>query len=458
MVRRSLLIGLLACGLAARAAEPPVYHLLWFDTEDYIEPASDDAALRLAHELSDRGIRATFKIVGEKSRVLVERGRTDVVRALAAHDIGYHTTWHSVPPAPAEYLATMGLIDGAAEFDRRERDGLHFLEGLFGFTPSCYGQPGNSWAPQTNLALRRWGVRVYMDDGIQIGYKQQPFWFGGVLYIFNLGPYTVRTALESQAQLEQALRRADADIAALRQQGGGVMQTYYHPCEFATTEFWDAVNFSHGANPPRAEWKRPRLRTPESSENAYRLFLAFIEHVRKTPGVRGVTAREAPALFEPRDQAPPLELARQLASSIDVRDRYSAADQLLRLLDLPPQHVDGPARRMVSDLAEATITRHDFDAMRSDAAAFIRANHRLPDCVWTGSRRLSLADFTATLADDTGAAAVPLRRGRLEIENYVASDARRAYGWVIHPEGFAPESLLELARLQAWTLKPARLR
>jgi len=29
---------------------------------------------------------------------------------------------------------------------------------------------------------------------------------------------------------------------------------------------------------------------------------------------------------------------------------------------------------------------------------------------------------------------------------------------VIHPKGFAPESLLEMARLQAWTLKPARLR
>ena len=62
---------------AARAAEAPakVYVLLWFDTEDYLLPASDDAALRVARFLSDEGVRATFKVVGEKARRLEARGR-----------------------------------------------------------------------------------------------------------------------------------------------------------------------------------------------------------------------------------------------------------------------------------------------------------------------------------------------------------------------------------------------
>jgi hypothetical protein len=107
--------------VAAQAARVDV--VLWFDTEDYLLPASDDAAKRLAEMLSQRNIRATFKLVGEKARVLEQRGRTDVIAALRKHDIGYHGNFHSVHPAPAEYLADCGLLDGVAEFVRHERQG-----------------------------------------------------------------------------------------------------------------------------------------------------------------------------------------------------------------------------------------------------------------------------------------------------------------------------------------------
>src|SRR5439155_4093380 len=81
----------------ARAAEVPakVYVILWFDTEDYILPASDDAALHVADWLSREGIRATFKVVGEKARTLERRGRADVIAALKRHEIGYHSNYHS---------------------------------------------------------------------------------------------------------------------------------------------------------------------------------------------------------------------------------------------------------------------------------------------------------------------------------------------------------------------------
>src|SRR6516225_3707293 len=62
---------------------PPakVYVVLWFDTEDYLSPHDDDASLHLANFLTAEGIRATFKVVGEKARVLERRGRTDVIEA-----------------------------------------------------------------------------------------------------------------------------------------------------------------------------------------------------------------------------------------------------------------------------------------------------------------------------------------------------------------------------------------
>ena len=179
---RAVLLLLLSAAVALRAAGP-VYAVLWFDTEDYIEPAADDAALRIAHDLTGLGVRATFKVVGEKARVLEQRGRWDVVRALALHEIGYHSNFHSVQPPPALYLRDLGYLEGAAEFERREGPGMQDLMRIFGVRPSCYGQPGNSWAPQANTALRRMGIPVYLDEGPHVGLNEQPFWYGGSMRI-----------------------------------------------------------------------------------------------------------------------------------------------------------------------------------------------------------------------------------------------------------------------------------
>src|ERR1700688_4607807 len=141
MLRLFLAILLTVTALSARG---PVYVVLWFDTEDYIEPAADDAALRIAGELTSLGVRATFKVVGEKARVLEQRGRRDVLQALALHDIGYHSNFHSVQPTPALYLRDLGFIEGVAEFERREGPGARDLARIFGVRPSCYGQPGSS--------------------------------------------------------------------------------------------------------------------------------------------------------------------------------------------------------------------------------------------------------------------------------------------------------------------------
>src|SRR5438128_402699 len=142
----------------AETARPEIDVILWFDTEDYLLPADDDATLRLCQLLTARGIRATFKLVGEKARVLEKRGRRDVIGALQKHDIGYHANFHSVHPTPSEYLAECGLLDGVAEFVRREGGGAADVRRIFGVsTLSCYGQPGSSWAAQAIAALPQVG-------------------------------------------------------------------------------------------------------------------------------------------------------------------------------------------------------------------------------------------------------------------------------------------------------------
>src|SRR5438128_1984527 len=102
----------------------PVYVTLWFDTEDYILPPSDDAAKRVAEMLTRLGAKATFKVVGEKARVLEQRRRKDVISALLKHEIGYHANTHSQQPTIAVYLQHAGWEDGRAEFYRRQAQGV----------------------------------------------------------------------------------------------------------------------------------------------------------------------------------------------------------------------------------------------------------------------------------------------------------------------------------------------
>src|SRR5438034_2227041 len=151
----SALLALIPLRLAAAADKPTVNVILWFDTEDYLLPADDDATKRLCEMLTKRGIRATFKLVGEKARVLEKRGRTDVIAALKKHDIGYHANFHSVHPTPTEYLADCGWLDGVAEFARREGGGAADVRRICGVeTLACYGQP--IWEERTSEFQANW--------------------------------------------------------------------------------------------------------------------------------------------------------------------------------------------------------------------------------------------------------------------------------------------------------------
>ena len=465
-IRFALLLLLIAFA-PLRAAEP-VYVVLWFDTEDYIEPAADDAALRIARDLTSLGVRATFKVVGEKARVLEQRGRWDVVQALALHDIGYHTSFHSVPPAPSVYLRDLGWVEGAAEFERREAGGALDVERIFGVRPSCYGQPGNSWAPQSIPALRRMGIPVYLDEGSHVGLDHQPFWYGGLLHVFNMGLYSMRAPLDGREAAQNSYEQFDRAATELASRGGGVISIYYHPTEFVTTEFWDAVNFPGGVDRERSLWQRPRRRTEAESERCFAVLRSYAAHIKSVPGIRFVTARELLQLYGdpvlPRASAANrARYAAHMAGKQTFLDTeqgpLSAADLLLALLGMEPEVVDGPSARIAGTLHGDQIPRAAFERAKADAVGFIRANRRLPAEIWIASGSLSIGDFAATLAADDGTSpAIAIHRANLEFEKYISTDPKGPFSWPIHPAGFSAPELLELGRLQAWTLKPARLR
>ena len=306
---------------------------------------------------------------------------------------------------------------------------------------------------------------MYLDDGEQVGLEEQPFWYGGLLHVYNMGRNQLRAELNVGAEDRAAYLRFDETAQRLAAAGGGVISVYYHPNEFVTTEFWDAGNFAHGANPARPAWVRPQRRTHEESERCYGVLRRFVEHMKGQPGVQFLTARDVLAHYEPvlpgrADRRAIAEHLKQHIIFAEIGTRMlSPADMLLALLELEPQVVDGPTSAGSSTWAKPTIPAAAFQAAVADATDFVRRTQRLPAQVFLGAETLSLADFAATLAGNVLApqAEVPVARGHIEFERYFATDPKKPFNWVIHPVDFSGAPLLDLARLQGWTLKPARI-
>ena len=491
---RTLLSMLMVLALASRAAAqdaaPAIYVALWFDTEDYILPQDDDATKRLAEMLTGIGVHATFKIVGEKARALESRGRTDVIAALERHDIGYHSNTHSQQPTIAVYLQNAGWEDGRAEFYRREVQGVRDIQRIFGVTPVAYGQPGSAWAPQAYPALRDMGIGMYLDESDHVGVDDQPFYYDGMLNVFNMGRNLARMALRGGASLADGTSAFTRAADGLRRKGGGTISIYYHPNEWVHTEFWDAVNFTHGANPARAEWKKPGTRPAAETEQAFHDFDQYIRFIKAQPGVRFVTATELMAIYADTAMTRSfgtedlLRFARSVQREITFQrlDGYtlSAADVFGLLTDataafadrnaLPASTkvtaLDGPTRVFTPSIGGTRSSSFRWTAFARavrDTADYCRTFHRLPDEVWIGAESLSPADYLATLAgtfEDAIAAGrspadVIRREGRYTAGGHVAEDSLRLWSWPIFPEGFHAPRIMELARLQAWTLKPA---
>ena len=496
-----LCLGICLSVCAVAVENPRVDVILWFDTEDYLLPADDDACLRLATMLTQRHIRATFKVVGEKARVLERRGRRDVIAALKKHDIGYHANYHSVHPAPTEYLADCGLLDGMAEFARREGPGAADVRRIFGRkTLVCYGQPGSSWGPQTIAALPQIGIAphgipCYVDEGDHVGLDQKPFWYAGTLNVYHMGHNDTRMEWHDPAAVEPAKQHvAEMAKRLTTQDGGGLISIFYHPCEWVHQEFWDGVNFRRGANPPREQWRPPPQRSAEETEAAFRRFAEYIDFIRTLPGVHFVTAGDLPLIYPDllhSNGAPEkdvAELASRLVGSggagLDyqvIENRaYSVADQFELLTTAVSQlitkgKVSNPLKLKGllgpdSGAPQCEKNHLNWPAFRDttlDVFNYIQTERRVPARVFVGPDAVAPGGYLLALAKAYDSYR---HRGKLPIEEglvlptdpellparHIAEDTPGLFGgWIIHKEGFRAPKVLEVARLQAWTLKPA---
>lgn len=146
-----------------------------------------------------------------------------------------------------------------------------------------------------------------------------------------------------------------------------------------------------------------------------------------------------------------------------VRATFKVVGEKARTLERTPYGPDSAAPPLSSN---ATVPWNQFSRTVLDVAGFLSRYGQLPPQVWLGSvgvppesYLVALAQVSSTLiAKSEPPESVTVSSARLATSRYVAADSPSLWNWPIFPPGFHSPHLMELARLQAWTLKPAKLR
>lgn len=255
--------------------------IISFDSEDILTPEADDAEKWWAEELSVRGIRGSFQCVSEMLRALTRRGRDDVIEAIAKHETGYHTNYHSIPPTHPEALEGKGLAESVDWVLRYEASGIQTHLETFGRVPISYCSPGDSWTPATLIAMAACGIKVFCDTRISWA-NERPFWYCGLLAVHYDQAFEHLYAKEEGT--EEAFRSRFEEIAN-RTGDEGFMVIYTHPTRLVTSGFWDKPFFKAKRTPIKDAPSAP-LHTAEEVQTHKDRVRRFLDFVQAKEGVR----------------------------------------------------------------------------------------------------------------------------------------------------------------------------
>ena len=450
-----------------------------FDTEDYINPEADDYTKRICEVFDANGVTASFMMVGERARVLVERGRVDVIAALGRHEIGYHSYFHSVHPNVAEYLDGCGWYDGVGEFLSREQEGVSLVRQIFNRECLWAAVPaGASWAPQMICGYERLGIPIQSDAAITAPRNRPTHYIGQLHLKYNLWLDHLLLADSWDpigAQFDEHLEAGAQLIVAID-----------HPTILMHEQFPDSLNFRHGRNPPPSEWVCCTQRPVARQEMALAHLERTIRHVLEHPDLEPCTYEQIAGSFDlaPGGSVGPQALGAVAAHvsegalcSIETGgNSFSAADQF-GLLNHAAAHggdaelpVLTPLRRLLGPINDVCV--EDGRAFEAPSGQVRRAARHvehdlrghMPATIQFEGRRVGPATFMRGLARIVGGAA----EGRLpasvpfepapplpdEAQMEGLRDLTWKDRWEIFPPDFAGDNLKRHALLQSWTIRP----
>ncbi len=478
------LIALTVCCLSS-CSRDHTYVSVVFDVEDYITPASegiDEIPKWLAEIMTETGVTGTFFVIGEKARSLEERGRQDVIAAMAQHDIGSHTNLGSIHPTVTEILENADWDSGVNQMLVNESAGFEELERIFNVPVSSLARHGGSYGPQLVYALGQMG-KAYVYSPIHLP-GHNAVWFCNTLNFH--GEYGGFDDLYYKDELfnpffDSLQLRFQKDIEGL-----DVLAFFgCHPCKVRTVQFWD-FNFYEGANPDLSECEAPELRPLESMETAKKNFRRLMVFLRSQPGVRVTTFKDLTERFSYQKEVisskelkgyaedlldsqaiitgkdfSPAEVFAALVTSLDAS---LSGEKLPGKLDrISPL---GPMEMPLRSPGAGQISKEQLHMLVSEAGTEMSNMGALPSELNIGDGSIGtgslLALFCEAYLDELSGGMkgsynlVPFDPYPLENEEAIIKAVEGCKYWIVHRPDLDMSQLVEKTRLQLWTLKPAR--
>jgi hypothetical protein len=485
LITGAWILGTLA--IAGPITPPPrgIAVVLNFDVEDYVSPESegiDDIPKWLAEILSEENVTGTFFVIGEKARSLEKRGRRDVIAAMAAHDIGSHTNYGSIHPTATEILESAGGPDGTARIAAREGAGFRELERIFKAPVSIMGRHGGSYGPQLVAALGA-SNRGFAGSPVSLPGKSVVWYCNALNFSGQYDGFD--DAYWRDDLFEPLLDKLAADLPKLGRTVEVLPFFAGHPCKIRTIQFWD-LNYYAGVNRDPMDWKTPEMRPRESMPTARKNFRRLVKFLKSRHDVELVTFRDLMVRYSHQRETITAreleELARRTTEkgSFIIPDQFSAAEVFAGLVSAIGEAGEtgarpsetkvrrplGPWEMPAAKPEMQRVTRADAIALARRAGEYVEQTGSLPPVlavkdrsIGTGSLLALFSDVYLDLSSGARAEAYEVRAfnpyPRLPNEEDVERAVRSYKTWPVHRPDLNMDKIVELTKLQFWTLKPA---
>ena len=463
--------------------------VICFDVEDYTSPESvgmDEIPKWLAETMTDVGVTGSFFVIGEKARSLEARGRRDVIEAMARHDVGSHTNYGSIHPTVTEILEHASFDEGVEIMLEIEGAGFDDLERIFGQRPAALARHGGSYGPQLVAASSKLGAG-YVYSPISLP-GHNVVWFCNTLNFHGEGDFGFfDDAYHDDALFDPMLAALDERIPAATRGLDVVAFFANHPSKVRSIEFWD-FNYYKGANPGPDEWKTPELRPLESMQTARKNFRRLVEHLQSRDDVELTTYRDMVARFgyqaDTIDKTRLAEIAKRVLQEgeVVIAPDYSPAETFAALASAltayglegrVPEEVEclrpfGPLQMPPREPGVEEVTAEQALELARRAHDVVTSGKHLPHAVAVDGGEIGagslLALFSEVYADSLEGrlaetyAVIPFAAYPTENEAAIVEEVQQCKEWPVHREDLEMSDLVEMTRLQLWTLKPALAR
>ena len=423
--------------------------LFCFDSEDYTDAYSTDMLPRLADVLGRNGVCGHFMIVGLLAEAIEKQNRTDVIDAMKAHSVGFHTYGHTLHPTVAEYTD----VESFEEAQRRlmaEETAAETVKRVFGVDTLCAAvPPGSSITYAAMYRYAQIGIPVYADSPLKEA--EEPVWFCNQLHI----PYNY--ALEEYLFYPNFYVDKFLDYIAEKKQ----VTLYNHPNMICHSEFWDGVNYKRTNQVEFGKWNSCPTRTEEEVERFFR-HLEILIHALQADERFEITS--IPAILKETDR----ERVISRADAMRIREALgentlmpfsraeltAAAKAFLEdpgLTEYRPEPVYGFLAEPRGCTEEITVT----EEVLREAAKELVPGQFLPEVLTADGTEIGPMDWLTAaweiLAGADSARIEPKQQTEVPAEFEHLRKMNLRGSWM-HAEDFLDTYLSDRLRLQAWTM------